>query len=126
MAVHPTALGGASRPSSVQPASVPSNSVVQPSASSPAAFARVDGLALDPAPRLALRVTPAPAASPVCLFHQAPAGKGAGGKKEHLGFGFSAGGLLFPYYVGCYEALKENGLMTGALRRALLGRATFQ
>lgn len=30
-----------------------------------------------------------------------------------LGFGFSAGGMLFPYYIGVVEALEELGIMTG-------------
>lgn len=33
-------------------------------------------------------------------------------KKEGLGFGFSAGGLLFPYFVGNAVALKRLGLIT--------------
>lgn len=57
-------------------------------------------------------------------LYQAAAGFEGGaapGPKEHLGFGFSAGGLLFPYYVGCYEALREEGLMTGERSQAPVG-----
>ena len=32
-----------------------------------------------------------------------------------LGFGFSAGGMLFPYYIGVVEALEELGIITGAV-----------
>ena len=34
-------------------------------------------------------------------------------KAGSLGFGFSAGGMLFPYYIGVVEALEELGIMTG-------------
>lgn len=33
-------------------------------------------------------------------------------KAGSLGFGFSAGGMLFPYYIGVVEALEELGIMT--------------
>ncbi len=36
-------------------------------------------------------------------------------KAGSLGFGFSAGGMLFPYYIGVVEALEELGIMTGKL-----------
>jgi hypothetical protein len=35
-------------------------------------------------------------------------------KAGKLGFGFSAGGLLFPYYVGVISALREANVLTGA------------
>ena len=35
-------------------------------------------------------------------------------KAGSLGFGFSAGGMLFPYYIGVVEALEELGIMTGS------------
>jgi hypothetical protein len=57
-------------------------------------------------------------------------------KKEGLGFGFSAGGLLFPYFVGNAVALKRLGLITedtvfagssaGSLISAFLGTFTFR
>ncbi len=31
---------------------------------------------------------------------------------EEIGFGFSAGGLLFPYFIGVAASLHENGLLT--------------
>lgn len=34
-------------------------------------------------------------------------------KAGSLGFGFSAGGMLFPYYIGVVEALEELGIITG-------------
>ena len=34
-------------------------------------------------------------------------------KAGSLGFGFSAGGMLFPYYIGVVEALEEMGIITG-------------
>ena len=34
-------------------------------------------------------------------------------KKNKLAFGFSAGGLLFPYYIGVIEQLAELGVLTG-------------
>ena len=34
-------------------------------------------------------------------------------KAGSLGFGFSAGGMLFPYYIGVVEALEELGILTG-------------
>lgn len=34
-------------------------------------------------------------------------------QQETLGFGFSAGGLLFPYYIGVTETLTELGVLTG-------------
>lgn len=33
-------------------------------------------------------------------------------KAGSLGFGFSAGGMLFPYYIGVVEALEELGIIT--------------
>ena len=35
-------------------------------------------------------------------------------KKNKLAFGFSAGGLLFPYYIGVIDQLEELGVLTGA------------
>merc|ERR1712072_104192 len=56
-------------------------------------------------------------------------------KKEGLGFGFSAGGLLFPYFVGNAVALKRLGLITedtvfagssaGSLISAFLGKISL-
>ena len=34
-------------------------------------------------------------------------------RADSLGFGFSAGGMLFPYYIGVLEGLKGLGLATG-------------
>ena len=34
-------------------------------------------------------------------------------KAGSLGFGFSAGGMLFPYYIGVVEALEELKIITG-------------
>ena len=36
-------------------------------------------------------------------------------RKNKLAFGFSAGGLLFPYYIGVIEQLAELGVLTGIL-----------
>jgi len=35
-------------------------------------------------------------------------------RKKKLAFGFSAGGLLFPYYIGVIEQLEDLGVLTGA------------
>lgn len=35
-------------------------------------------------------------------------------KRGKLGFGFSAGGLLFPYYLGIVNTLNELNVITGA------------
>ena len=35
-------------------------------------------------------------------------------KKNKLAFGFSAGGLLFPYYIGVVEQLEDLGVLSGA------------
>ena len=35
-------------------------------------------------------------------------------RKNKLAFGFSAGGLLFPYYIGVIEQLEDLGVLTGA------------
>ena len=34
-------------------------------------------------------------------------------KNNSLGFGFSAGGLLYPYYIGVVQGLDELGIITG-------------
>lgn len=34
-------------------------------------------------------------------------------KKNKLAFGFSAGGLLFPYYIGVVEQLEDLGVLSG-------------
>lgn len=40
---------------------------------------------------------------------------------EHrLGFGFSAGGMLFPYLIGVVKQLNEEGIMTGAPSQPIL------
>ena len=39
-------------------------------------------------------------------------------KAGSLGFGFSAGGMLFPYYLGVVEALEELGIITGMYEHA--------
>ena len=36
------------------------------------------------------------------------------GSAKTLGFGFSAGGMLFPYLIGVMASLQEEGIMTGA------------
>lgn len=36
-------------------------------------------------------------------------------KRGKLGFGFSAGGLLFPYYLGVVQTLHQLNVITGAL-----------
>ena len=41
-------------------------------------------------------------------------------KAGSLGFGFSAGGMLFPYYIGVVEALEELGILTGKKTLSLL------
>ena len=38
------------------------------------------------------------------------------GGHSALGFGFSAGGLLFPYYIGVMYGLHDLGVMTGGCR----------
>lgn len=40
-------------------------------------------------------------------------------RANSLGFGFSAGGMLFPYYIGVVEALEEMGIMKGMLLERL-------
>ena len=40
-------------------------------------------------------------------------------KAGSLGFGFSAGGMLFPYYIGVVEALEELGILTGKHRLSI-------
>jgi hypothetical protein len=39
----------------------------------------------------------------------------AAAKEGNLSFGFSAGGCLFPYFIGVVTALLDAGLVTGAL-----------
>ena len=34
-------------------------------------------------------------------------------RQGRIGFGFSAGGMLFPYYIGVVESLRELGVLTG-------------
>lgn len=34
-------------------------------------------------------------------------------REGNLSFGFSAGGCLFPYYIGCAGALIDGGVLTG-------------
>lgn len=31
---------------------------------------------------------------------------------DEIGFGFSAGGMVFPYFIGVVDALHENGILT--------------
>lgn len=33
-----------------------------------------------------------------------------------VGFGFSAGGLLFPYYIGIIQQLRQYGIITDTTR----------
>ena len=40
-------------------------------------------------------------------------------KRGKLGFGFSAGGLLFPYYLGIVQTLSELNVITGTTYRLL-------
>ena len=35
------------------------------------------------------------------------------GVLRSIGFGFSAGGMLFPYYIGVLDALSELDIITG-------------
>ena len=41
-------------------------------------------------------------------------------KEGTLSFGFSAGGCLFPYYIGCAGALMDAGILTGVAARERL------
>jgi hypothetical protein len=34
-------------------------------------------------------------------------------RRDRLGFGFSAGGLLFPYYIGIVDQLAQINVITG-------------
>ena len=42
-------------------------------------------------------------------------------RSKTIGFGFSAGGMLFPYYLGVLEALTELDIVTGEQHLAAAG-----
>ena len=50
---------------------------------------------------------------PVCTALDGEGITTSDGSPRTLGFGFSAGGMLFPYLIGVMASLRDEGIMTG-------------
>jgi hypothetical protein len=69
--------------------------------------------------RAALHTARTARAADAPLAPQQPGSGAADAKVPPWGLGFSAAGLLFPYYVGVAETLRKEGVLTGARARSL-------